>query len=71
MVGADTESKEIELQPAMKQLGVTKCPICRRDVAVFLTKTKRPFVNCGYCLVRIFYNGAESIRRLKRKMYAA
>ena len=70
MAGENTEAKEIELQPAMKQLGVTKCPICRRDVAVFLTKTKRPFINCGYCSVRIFYNGAESIRRLKRKMLA-
>ncbi len=71
MAAADGEGKEIELRPAMKQLGTTKCPICRRDVAVFLTKTKRPFINCGYCSARIFYNGAESIRRLKRKMRAA
>jgi excisionase family DNA binding protein len=37
-------------------------------VAVFLTKTQCPFVNCGFCSVRIFYNGREAMRRLKRKM---
>jgi DNA-directed RNA polymerase subunit RPC12/RpoP len=60
-----------ELQPAMKQLGVTKCPVCRREVAVFLTKTRRPFVNCSYCSARIFYNGEESMRRLRKRMYQA
>jgi DNA-directed RNA polymerase subunit RPC12/RpoP len=61
----------MELQPALEQLGVTRCPICRREVAVFLTKSKRPFVNCSFCSVRIFYNGAESMRRLKKRMYPA
>ena len=56
------------LQPAMRQLGITNCPICKHEVAVFLTKTNRPFVNCSFCLARIFYNGAEAMRRLKRKM---
>jgi excisionase family DNA binding protein len=37
-------------------------------VTVFLTKTQRPFVNGGFCSVRIFYNGREAMRRLKRKM---
>lgn len=58
----------IVLQPALRQIGTTDCPVCKREVAVYLTKTQRPFVNCGFCSVRIFYNGRESMRRLKRKM---
>lgn len=58
----------MELQPAMTQLGVTKCPICGREVGVFLTKTKRPFINCSVCSARIFYNGEESMRLLKNCM---
>lgn len=58
----------VTLQPALRQLGITDCPICRREVAVFLTKTNRPFVNCGFCSARIFYNGREAMRRLKKKM---
>ena len=60
----------MELQPAMIQLGVTKCPICGREVGVFLTKTKRPFVNCSFCSARIFYNGEESMRLLQKSMSA-
>ncbi len=56
------------LQPALRQLGITDCPVCKHQVAVFLTKTNRPFVNCSYCSVRIFYNGRESMRRLKKKL---
>ena len=52
----------------MRQIGTTDCPVCKHEVAVLLTRTKRPFVNCGFCSARIFYNGRESIRRLKRKM---
>ena len=59
------------LQPALRQLGITDCPVCRHQVAVFLTKTNRPFVNCGYCSARIFYNGRESMRRLKKKLKKA
>ncbi len=64
------EDKEetVVLQPALRQIGITNCPICKHEVAVFLTKTKRPFVNCGFCSARIFYNGRESMRRLKKKM---
>jgi DNA-directed RNA polymerase subunit RPC12/RpoP len=58
----------ITLQPALRQIGTTDCPICKHDVAVFLTKTHRPFINCGFCSARIFYNGRESMRRLKRNM---
>ena len=58
----------IVLQPALRQIGITGCPVCKREVAVFLTKTQRPFINCGFCSVRIFYNGRESMRRLKGKM---
>jgi hypothetical protein len=31
-------------------------------------KTKRPFINCGFCAARVFYNGSGAIRRLKRRM---
>jgi DNA-directed RNA polymerase subunit RPC12/RpoP len=39
-------------------------------VAVFVTKTKRPFINCGYCSPRIFYNGSCSMQLLKREFKA-
>jgi hypothetical protein len=55
-----------ELQPAMPELGTTLCPECKRRVVVFVTKTKRPFINCGFCSARIFYNGSGAIRLLKR-----
>ncbi len=56
------------LQPALRQIGITNCPICKHEVGVLLTKTHRPFVNCSFCSVRIFYNGRESMRLLKKKM---
>ncbi len=56
------------LKPAMPELGTTPCPVCKRRVTVFVTKNKRPFINCGYCSARIFYNGSVSMRRLKRQM---
>lgn len=56
------------LQPALRQLGTSGCPICRREVAVYLTRTHRPFINCGFCSARIFFNGRESMRLLKKKM---
>ena len=65
---ATPKPQPIVLQPALRQIGITGCPICKREVAVFLTKTQRPFINCGFCSVRIFYNGREAMRRLKRKM---
>ena len=58
----------ILLQPALRQIGRTSCPVCKREVAVYLTKTQRPFINCGFCSARIFFNGRESMRRLKRRM---
>ena len=62
--------KEFTLQPALRQLGTVNCPVCKHETAVFLTKTNRPFVNCGFCSVRIFYNGRESMRLLKLKLKA-
>ena len=59
---------EVTLQPALRQIGTTDCPICKREIAGFLTKTNRPFVNCGFCMARVFYNGRESMRLLKKKM---
>ena len=64
----EDKTETVTLQPALRQIGITDCPICKHEVAVFLTKTHRPFVNCGFCSARIFYNGRESMRRLKRNM---
>jgi DNA-directed RNA polymerase subunit RPC12/RpoP len=58
----------LTFRPALRQIGITECPICKTRVAVFLTKTNRPFVNCSFCSARIFYNGREAMRRLKKKM---
>ncbi len=66
----EDKTEEVILQPALRQIGITDCPICKHEVAVFLTKTHRPFVNCGFCSVRIFYNGRESMRLLRKKMKA-
>jgi DNA-directed RNA polymerase subunit RPC12/RpoP len=60
--------KEVILQPALQQIGTADCPICKTRVAVFLAKTNRPFINCSFCSARIFYNGRESMRLLKKKM---
>ncbi len=60
--------EELILKPALQQIGITHCPICRTRVAVFLARTKRPFVNCSFCSARIFYNGRTSMRLLKKKM---
>ena len=64
------EPETVPLQPALRQIGITDCPVCEHEVAVFLTRTHRPFVNCGFCSARIFYNGQESMRLLKKKMHA-
>ena len=37
-------------------------------VAIFLTETQRPFVNCGLRSACIFYNGREAMRRLTREI---
>ena len=60
--------ESIVLAPALRELGTTPCPICRRRVTVFVTKTKRPFINCGYCSARIFYNGSRSMRLLEGQL---
>ena len=62
------EPKLPTLQPALRQIGIADCPICKHAVAVFLTKTHRPFINCSFCSARIFYNGRESMRLLRKKM---
>ena len=56
------------LQPALRQLGTIDCPICEHAVAVLLTKTNRPFINCGFCSGRIFYNGKTSMQLLRKRM---
>jgi DNA-directed RNA polymerase subunit RPC12/RpoP len=71
---ADGEAKEshqsLELQPAMPELGTAPCPVCGHRVAVFVTRTKRPFINCGFCSARIFYNGSRSMQLLKDQIKA-
>jgi DNA-directed RNA polymerase subunit RPC12/RpoP len=58
----------VTFRPALREIGTTSCPVCRHKVVVFLTKTNRPFVNCGTCSARVFYNGREAIQRLQLKM---
>ena len=60
----------LELQPAMPELGTAPCPVCGHKVAVFVTRTKRPFINCGFCSARIFYNGSRSMNLLKDQIKA-
>jgi DNA-directed RNA polymerase subunit RPC12/RpoP len=60
--------KALELQPAMPELGTAPCPVCGHRVAVFVTRTKRPFINCGFCSARIFYNGSRSMELLKEQI---
>jgi transcription elongation factor Elf1 len=62
------KAQPVTLQPALRQIGVTDCPVCKHKVAVLLTKTNRPFVNCSFCSARIFYNGQESMRLLRKQM---
>ena len=66
----EDKTEPLILQPALRQIGTTDCPICKHEVAVFLTKTHRPFVNCSFCSARLFYNGRESMRLLRKKMKA-
>ena len=56
----------VELKSALPELGTAPCPVCGHRVTVFVTRPKRPFINCGFCSARIFYNGRESMRRLKK-----
>jgi hypothetical protein len=58
----------VMMQPALRQIGTTLCPVCRAKVAVFLTRTRRPFIHCGLCSARIFFNGQESMRLLKKDL---
>jgi DNA-directed RNA polymerase subunit RPC12/RpoP len=57
-----------ELSPAMPELGTAPCPVCGQRVAVFVTRTKRPFINCGFCSARIFYNGSRSMELLREQI---
>lgn len=61
----EIEKDPLELRPAMPELGTAPCPVCGHGVAVFVTRTKRPFINCGFCSARIFYNGSRSMQLLK------
>ncbi len=64
------EKEPLELMPAMPELGTAPCPVCGHRVAVFVTRTKRPFINCGFCSARIFYNGSRSMELLKDQIKA-
>ncbi len=61
----------MELAPAMPELGIAPCPVCGHKVAVFVTRTKRPFINCGFCSARIFYNGSRSQHLLQKQIEPA
>ena len=65
---AETETASPQLTPAMPELGTAPCPVCGHSVAVFVTRTKRPFINCGFCSARIFYNGSRSQRLLQKQI---
>jgi hypothetical protein len=67
---SDPEKEPLELKPAMPELGTAPCPVCGHGVAVFVTRTKRPFINCGFCSARIFYNGSRSMGILKDQIKA-
>jgi DNA-directed RNA polymerase subunit RPC12/RpoP len=64
----ENQKSPVELAPAMPELGTAPCPVCGHKVAVFVTRTKRPFINCGFCSARIFYNGSRSMRLLQREL---
>jgi DNA-directed RNA polymerase subunit RPC12/RpoP len=68
--GQKDKAASPELAPAMPELGTAPCPVCGQRVAVFVTRTKRPFINCGFCSARIFYNGSRSMQLLKRQIQA-
>jgi hypothetical protein len=65
---ADQQKTPVELAPAMPELGIAPCPVCGHRVAVFVTRTKRPFINCGFCSARIFYNGSRCQRLLQKQI---
>ena len=66
----EKDEEPLELRPAMPELGTAPCPVCGHRVAVFVTRTKRPFINCGFCSARIFYNGSRSMQLLKDQIKA-
>jgi DNA-directed RNA polymerase subunit RPC12/RpoP len=65
-----SDKQSLDLKPAMPELGTAPCPICQHPVCVFVTRTKRPFINCGYCSARIFYNGSRSMQLLQKQIKA-
>jgi hypothetical protein len=64
----EKQKVEVTLEPALRQLGTAPCSVCQRETGVFLTKTNRPFLSCGFCSARVFYNGHESMRLLMKKL---
>ena len=64
----NNEEVPLELAPAMPELGTATCPVCGHRVTVFVTRTKRPFINCGFCSARIFYNGSRSMQLLQKQI---
>jgi len=67
---ADEGKPSVELKPAMPELGTAPCPVCGHQDTVFVTRTKRPFINCGFCSARIFYNGSRSMQLLRKQIKA-
>ena len=67
---SEKHKEPLELKPAMPELGTAPCPVCGHKVAVFVTRTRRPFINCGFCSARIFYNGSRSMELLKAQIKA-
>lgn len=65
---ATQDKPPLELTPAMPELGTAPCPVCGHQVTVFVTRTKRPFINCGFCSARIFYNGSRSMQLLRKQI---
>ncbi len=57
-----------ETKAGTQQTGNNQKPI---ELTVFVTRTKRPFINCGYCSARIFYNGSRSMQILRSQLKAS
>lgn len=64
----EKQKDEVIFKPAHRQIGTAPCFVCRRETAVFLAKNDRPYQSCGFCLARVFFNGQESLRLLKKKL---
>ena len=46
-----------------------KCPVCRREMRVSLTKIGRPMFKCGPCMLIGFVNAPEAVDAVVRKRF--